>query len=274
MPTRHLTAVDDRYWHYRQQGDATADEAIVLLHASPRSSIMFEPLMALLAEKAPNRRVVAPDTPGYGLTDPLPTPPQSLTDYLPPLQTFFRALGLRQLTMYGTATGAQLGIAYANTYPADVPHLLLDNACHFTETEREAILSHYFPDLAPQPDGSHLQRTWQMAESFAQYFPWFMADEAHRIGPPPPPEQTHQTALEFLQTGPGYADAYRAAFAHERAENIHRLNVPTTLFRWQGSMLLPYIDALIASSLPEKINVVETPAPILERLQTISRYLL
>jgi pimeloyl-ACP methyl ester carboxylesterase len=267
MQTRHLLAVEGRYWHYRQQGNPTATEAIVLLHASPRSSAMFGPLMTLLAGTYPGRRVVAPDTPGYGLTDSLPSPAQTLTDYVPHFRAFFASLGLHSLTVYGTATGAQLGIAYANTYPANVHHLLLDNACHFAETERAAILSQYFPDLSPRPDGSHLQRTWQMAEGFAQYFPWFIADEAHRIGPPPPPDQTHQTALDFLQTGPGYADAYRAAFMHEHADNVRRLNVPTTLFRWQGSMLLPYIDALIASDLPETVTVVGTPAPMPERFR-------
>jgi pimeloyl-ACP methyl ester carboxylesterase len=269
MPTRHLTPVDDCYWHYRQQGDPTADEAIVLFHASPRHSAMFAPLMADLAEAMPHRRVIAPDTPGYGLTDPLPTPPHTLADYLPHFQTFFQSLGLRRITLYGTATGAQLGIAYAYTYPNDIAHLLLDNACHFTNTEREAILTGYFPDLKPRPDGSHLQRAWQMAEGLAQFFPWFRADEAHRIGSPPLPEQTHQAVLELLQAGPAYADAYRAAFQHERAENVHRLTVPTTLFRWQGSMLLPHIDALIASGLPKNVKVVETPAPMAERFRNM-----
>ncbi len=269
MPTRHLIAVENRYWHYRQQGDNTAETAVILLHTSPRSSAMFTPLFAELASLRPKMRVIAPDMPGYGGTDPLPSPPASLQAYLPHFRTFFREMGLRQAILYGTGTGAQLAIAYANAYPDKVSNVLLDNAFQVDETERQAILANSFPDLTPLPNGSHLMKVWQMADGFSQYLPWFMADEAHRIGPPPTPEETQQTTMEFLNAGADYARGYQAAFEHERAENIQRLTVPATLFRWEGSAFLPQIDAVIDQGLPANVQVVDTPATLPQHYKAV-----
>ncbi len=267
MTTRHLVNINGQYWHYRQAGQGPV---VVLLHASPRNSAMFVPLIDLLST---HFTVIAPDTPGYGLTDPLPTEPQTIADYLPYFKDFIYSITQplsNPIAIYGTATGAQLGIAYAYTYPKDVSHLFLDNAAHFEDTEREAITKDYFPDLSPQPDGSHLQQVWNMANQFFVYFPWFKNDEAHRVSATTPPLNIINTAaMEFLQAGPNYAAAYRAAFEHEKAENLAKVTVPTTLFRWKGAILLKYIDQLIASGLNDNVTVVETEAAMADRYQGI-----
>lgn len=231
---------------------------------------MFAPLFAELGSLRPKMRILAPDIPGYGGTDPLPNPPASLQDYLPSFRAFFREMGLRQVILYGTGTGAQLAIAYAHAYPDKVANVLLDNAFHIDETERQAILTNSFPDLTPRADGSHLAKVWQMSTGFMQYFPWFMTDEAHRIGPVPTPEQTQQMAMEFLNAGVNYAHGYRAAFDHERAENVKRLTVPTTLFRWQGSAFLPQIDALIAEGFPANVQITDTPETLPQHYKTVA----
>lgn len=273
MPTRHLLAVDTRYWHYRQQGDSSAETAIVLLHTSPRSSDMFAPLFAELASLRPKMRIIAPDMPGYGGTDPLPSSPASLQAYVPHFRALFREMGLRQVIIYGTGTGAQLAIAYANAYPDKVANMLLDNAFQVDEEARQAILTSSFPDLTPSADGSHLVSAWKMATGFTQYLPWFMTDEAHRIAPPPTPEQTQKTALEFLNAGSGYAQGYQASFEHERADNLQRLAVPTTLFRWEGSAFLPQIDALIERGLPANIQIADTPTALADHYKAVADWM-
>ena len=270
MPTRHLLAVDSRYWHYRQQGDSSAETAIVLLHTSPHNSEIFTPLFGELASLRPKMRIIAPDMPGYGGTDPLPGPPASLEAYVPHFRAFFREMGLRQVIIYGTGTGAQLAIAYANAYPDKVANVLIDNAFQASQPERQIILANVFPDLTPCPDGSHLLKAWDLANSFTQYFPWFMADEMHRIGPPPTPEQAQKTVLDFLNAGTNYAQGYQAAFEHERPENLQRLNVPTTIFRWEGSAFLAQIDDLIETGLPPNIQIADTPAPLAEHYKAVA----
>jgi len=47
------------------------------------------------------------------------------------------------------------------------------------------------------------------------------------------------------------------------------LKVPTTLFRWRGSLLLKQIDALLTYPLPANITAVDVPAPMAERYAAI-----
>jgi pimeloyl-ACP methyl ester carboxylesterase len=268
---RHFVKAGGLLWHYRQAGDA-ALPALVLLHPSPRSSAMFEPWMALLA---PHFHVLAPDTPGYGQTPALTIRPGAMADYVGPLHDFLNEVTYAPPIIYGSATGAQLGIAYANAYPAAVRHLLIDNAAHFSDAERAHILARYFPDLTPLPDGSHLKTAWAMCVQQAQFFPWFETDEAHRFSARvPTPAEVQASLAELLAAGPNYADAYRAAFEHERAAHVQALRVPTTVLRWAGSILLKHIDALLGFKLPAHVQTLHVPAPVSERYAAMNAHLL
>jgi pimeloyl-ACP methyl ester carboxylesterase len=240
--------------HYRTRGKG---QPIVLLHASPRSSEMMLPLGTLLSE---HYNVIAPDLFGYGNSDPLPSPPQSIYDYVPMLKRCFTKLKLKQFALYGTATGAQLGIAYALTYPEDVTTLFLDNAAHFEEDERTAILAHYFPDFSPKLDGSHLMDLWQHILDAVVYFPWFdktqpVAGQTADILSKIPPSVFQAVFKNYLEAGNNYDLAYRHAFVNEKAENVQKLTIPTTLFHWLQSPILPYVERLLAFDLPKNVSV-------------------
>lgn len=255
--TRHVHRAGGLHWQFRQAGEAGAP-VLVLLHPSPRSSAMFEPWMRHLAAQF---RVLAVDTPGYGGSDALPTPATHLADYVPPLNALLRDVAGPRFLLYGSATGAQIAIAYSLVHPADVQHLFVDNAAHFTPDEHADIVSHYFSDLTPRADGSHLQTAWQLCQAMATYFPWYLQDDAHRFrAGTPNAAEVHAGVCELLAAGPGWAGAYRAAFDHEKAAHVMALQVPTTVFRWQGSMLLKHIDALLAHPLPAHVVGLDTPA--------------
>ena len=263
MIERALELVNGRYWHYRFSKKNNAP-TLVLLHASPRNSAMFLPFMAHLQD---HFNVVAPDTPGYGLSESLAQTPEDIYGYLPALRAFLHQIGVQKCTFYGSATGAQLGIAYALTYPNEVQKLYLDNAADFSDQARRQIVEHYFPDLTPRADGAHLLQAWAMAGQSFQFFPWFEANEAHRISDfEPTAAMQHTSAMEFLAAGVAYDLAYRFAFEHERAQKVQALTVPAVVFRWLGGMLLPHTDALIAAGLPPNVEVVEIPAATQARL--------
>lgn len=268
---RHIVRAGGLRWHWRECGEGPGLPR-VLLHASPRSGAMFEHWMPALAE-ASHARVLAVDTPGYGGSDPLPAPPSALADYAAPLDAFLAAAAGPRCVVYGSATGAQLGIAHALRHRERVAHLVLDNAAHFDDDERAAILARYFPDFSPRADGGHLLDAWRMAEGLLQFFPWFSADEAHRVGPPPTATAVHATVAELLAAGPGWDTAYRCAFEHERAPNVMALQVPATVLRWQGSILLRHIDALLAHPLPRHVQVLPVPAALPERYATMTTHL-
>ncbi|MCA3002660.1 MAG: alpha/beta hydrolase, partial [Rhodocyclaceae bacterium] len=102
--------------HYREVNRAEGGEAgipLVLLHPSPKSSAMFLPLMAQFPT---TQHVIALDTPGYGLSESLATPAESIADYLPTLRSFLQQVAGSRIKLYGSATGAQLALGYANAY--------------------------------------------------------------------------------------------------------------------------------------------------------------
>ncbi|MFM7462131.1 MAG: alpha/beta hydrolase [Burkholderiales bacterium] len=270
MITQNFGSFDGVKLHYREVNRAEGGEAgvpLVLLHPSPKNSAMYLPLMAQFPA---SQHVIALDTPGYGLSEPLAAPVESIADYLPVLRSFFQRVAGSRFKLYGSATGAQLAIGYANSHPGDVVHLLLDNAAHFEDAERDAILAKYFIDIKPVADGSHLARLWQMCRQSLQYFPWYESNDAHRFRTTEPSAAEVQAAInEYLLAGPRYAEAYKAAFQYERVEHYQSLRVPTTLFRWRGSLLLKEIDQLLCFALPPCIRVVDVAPAMSDRYEAI-----
>jgi pimeloyl-ACP methyl ester carboxylesterase len=268
---RRFIEIEGITLHYRECNN-DAKNVVFMLHPSPMSSAVFETAMAMFPRDV---RVIALDTPGYGLSQSMPTRAEKIADYLPTLRAFFSTLAGDRFKLYGSATGAQLALGYANAYPQDVVHLYLDNAAHFDDDVRTAILARYFIDITPKDDGSHLALLWDHCRKMLTYFPWFETNDAHRTRPAHAGEPTAaeiQTLMaHYLAAGPRYAEAYAAAFQHERAPHYQSLTVPTTLFRWLGSPLLKEIDHLISFPLPACVRVVETPAPIVERYQAVVR---
>ncbi len=257
---KQFVQVGKQVVHYRSAG---AGRPLVLLHASPSSSWMMIPLLQQLA---PHFLVIAPDTPGYGLSSAAPAEWDSMEDYAQFLHRFLQSLGLESYALYGTATGAQIAIRYALLFPNSVAHLYLDNCAHFTSEQRQEILQSYFPDLQPQYDASHLTKLWTLVRDMFVFFPWSWSEATHRLSSPfPPASVLHQVALDFAQAGTGYAQAYRAAFMHEHVEHVRELQVPTTLFAWQGSILLPYLEQLTDQELPAIVEVLSTPPAYAER---------
>jgi pimeloyl-ACP methyl ester carboxylesterase len=251
---------------YRSCGEGPL---LMLLHPSPQHSGRMEGLISLLSERF---HVVAPDTPGYGYSDPLSPAAEKISDYCPFIEAIREELGSHTFYIYGTATGAQLAIAYALAYPQRVEHLFLDNAAHFDEDMRKQILQHYFISLHPEKDGTELTRLREMVEKSCLFFPWFSTDEKDRFSDKLPPAEIIENIMEdYLIAGPDYARAYRAAFQHEKAEHVQQLTIPATVFRWLGSPLLPYIDQLIQHPLPEQVRIVTTPAEQKARWQEMQQ---
>ncbi|MDE1150823.1 MAG: alpha/beta fold hydrolase [Azospirillaceae bacterium] len=104
--------------HYRQAGPqgAVAGRPLVLFHQNPSSSFEFEVLMAELAR---DRRVLAFDTPGYGMSDG-PSEPLSMAGYAGILADALPAVGIDSALgcdVYGFHTGALIAVEVALARP-------------------------------------------------------------------------------------------------------------------------------------------------------------
>ncbi len=263
----YVELADGAQTHYRSRGGGGVP--LILLHASPLSSAWMEPTMAALPEGV---RAIAPDTPGYGASDPLREPSEDLSGYAAWLKEFIAALGFERAGVYGSSTGAQIAIEFARAWPEAGQFLVLDNAAHFTGAERERILARYFPDLSPREDGGHLQQAWEMVGATWQWFPWFERDEAHRVAPAgaAPLAMRQAMLVDQLRASPDYAHAYRRAFRNEDASRLLGLTAPTRIIRWQGSILRQYADRLDDMNLPPNIQMAHCGPSMEERLATIA----
>lgn len=255
MILRHYANLDygDRVQqtHYRTSGSGSP---LLLLHPSPLSSAFMEPLIELFEDVT---TVYAPDTPGYGASDPLPDTASDLSAYVEWLRRFMLSQGMQSAGIYGSATGAQIAIQFARAYPQMTDYLVLDNAVHFSEEDREKIMRDYFPDMTPQADGSHLKTAWDMSTALYQYFPWFDQSENSKVADTGAPVGlVHATAMAYLVAGPDYARAYRAAFKNEDARNMQAITRPARIIRWPGSILRRYADRLDDFEWPENIRMV------------------
>jgi pimeloyl-ACP methyl ester carboxylesterase len=251
--------------HYRAMGEGAP---VLVMHASPLSSAFMEGQLCALA--AAGYRAIALDTPGYGQSDPLPAAPKSLADYARAFLTGMDALAIDRCGVYGTATGAQLALALARHAPERITRLVLDNCALFTDAQVADWEPHYFPDLAPQADGSHMPKVWEIARRQFMSFPWFSEAPEHRLDRPPAPLAVVQSmANHFLIANPSWDAAYRLAFHAENARSFADLAVPTTLVDWHGSIVRREVQALVAEGLPACVRVVQAGASTEERFAAI-----
>ena len=227
---------------------------LLALHASPLCSRSLSALAEALSGCA---TVIAVDTPGYGFSDPLDSPPRHIGDYALPLQALLDALELKSVGLYGTATGAQIAIEFAKRCPQRVDYLIADNAASFSDAERERIMSGYFPELTPRADGGHLLQAWQMMREVFRFFPWHDTREASRVGAEPgAPALAHAATAACLRAGADYQRAYRCAFDNERAEQLEPLRCPTRIVLSEGSILRRYSERLAERDWPGPIRML------------------
>ncbi len=128
---------------------------LVCFHLSPGSGRMYAPF---LAEMAKDREAFAPDTAGYGYSDP---PPDlvDLGDYAAAHGDVIDALGLGEVDLLGAHTGSRLAVELAHQRPDQVRRLVLVGASCYSAEE----LAKQKIDYGPQPikdDGGHVAQKW------------------------------------------------------------------------------------------------------------------
>jgi len=146
--------------HYYVHGRG---EPLLLLHETPRSARSFAPLMRLLGGKF---RCFAPDTLGFGGSDPLPAKAK-MEDLARSMVHFLDAQGIRRAHVLGFHTGNKIAPAMAAAYPDRIGKVVLIGMTHslvVSRKERDAaimkIVKKYMTAYRESPDGSHLLRGW------------------------------------------------------------------------------------------------------------------
>ena len=161
---------------------------------------------------------LALDTPGNGLSDPLPGWP-STEDYAEALANTLNSLGVTgRFGIYGFHTGAGIAVAFAAANPDRITHVVADGYAVWTEAERKDLLSKYLPERPIQADGTHMIWAWGRLEDQTIFFPWYDQTPAGRMTYDiPPAAAIHSNLIDLLENWDAYRPPYAAAFERRGA---------------------------------------------------------
>jgi pimeloyl-ACP methyl ester carboxylesterase len=230
--------------HLRCAGEKARGFPLVMLHASPGSSKMVEPLMRAFAGSRP---VFAPDTLGNGDSTPPDEPAPLLDTFVDAHVAALDGLGLDCVDLYGTHTGGNIACEIAIRNPARVRHLILDGISLYAESERNEMLERYAPALTLSEDGSHLLWIWTFVRDAYLFWPWYKRDAAHVRGVGlPSAEALHDKFVEVAKAARSYHLSYRAAITYRKEDRLKLVRVPTLLCCARSDMLLAYFDQVAA----------------------------
>ncbi len=244
---------DGRRIGYRRFGEGPP---VVLLHASPRSSLAMLPLGLRLAQ---HFTLYAFDSPGFGWSDPLALSRPDAADFGDALIAAFDAVGLAQAPIYGSHTGAAIAVAACLRHPGRVPALALDGYAMFTPAEQAELLATYLAPIRPSWDGTHLAFLWSRMRDQFTVFPWHHNGQATRLQRARPPLGVQQAVIvDFLAAGDHYRAGYAAAFRFDGGDALRRLTVPTRVMSRVDDVLYPHLDAL--GELPDCVRPQRLPA--------------
>lgn len=211
LPQRRFVDGHFGQLHCRSAGSPDAAETVVCLHMSPKSGRSFAGLMPHLAAQ---RRVLAPDYPGYGESARPPAEPAvSIDDYAEAVWQCIDALGSGVVHLVGYHTGSMVAAAAASQRPAQVRSIVSISAPIFTEAEVEQLQQTYAP-IELDEAGKRFRTMWERILF-------------HR-GPGMTLEMAADSLAENLRGGEAYEWGHRAAFnfASRYRELLEQLEQP------------------------------------------------
>ncbi len=217
---RGFVSIREGQVHLRRSAESPGGSArpLWMVHASPASSISLLPLMQALA---PGRAVIAPDTLGNGDSVAAAPSVPDIAYYADSSLRAMDALGIGQVDLYGSHTGAHIVVEMAIAQPQRFGRIVLDGIGMFSPEQKQRMLANYAPAITPDFFGSQIHWAWHFVRDQAWYFPYFARDVAQlRNVAPPAPEALHRTTVEVLKAIGTYHHAYRAAFAHPDRERL------------------------------------------------------
>lgn len=212
--------------HLRRAGCAGSGERPLLcLHLTPGSGRMYE---ELLVEVAADRLALAPDTPGFGASDP-PAEPPTIGTYARSMLAVLDAYGLDEVDVLGYHTGSKIAVELALTASERIRSLVLVSAPHYTDEELASQAESLAVPHRIEPDGSHL------AAQFRELVRW------RPVGTPL--ELIQREFTEQQRCGDRAHWGYLAAFAYRHGDHLPEVRQPVLLICPEDDLEVPTLRA-------------------------------
>ena len=204
--------------HYRETGSG---KPLLLLHQTASSSAMYERLAPLLAE---HFRVIAPDTPNFGMSDPLPEKP-TMADYARVMVELLDELGFEQASVAGFHTGAHIALELAAAHPERFDRAVFVGVLPVKDAaERDEWRRLIIKPWTPDWEGKFLEPNLKLLQTYMD---------------PSDHEGMWLELTQRLLAGPDYWHAYDAVLDHDAIGAAQRVSIPSLYVNPTEDMLVP-----------------------------------
>ncbi len=239
MITRHFIDIGSRRVHYRCAGSGPP---VLMVHQSPRSSAEYE---SLIDEWSKYFTCIAPDTAGFGQSEPLGGQPD-IDAFADATIAFLDALGIARCAAYGFHSGGIILVAAMKRHPHRFTCLAVGGYAIWTEQEMAVFGDSYLPPFVASAYGEHLAWLWNRILEQSWVFPWFDArDNARLSGAHDDPARVHAVVMEMLDAGDAYRAGYGAVLRAPRdIPPAEAETPPVFITAYDGDPLQAHIDRL------------------------------
>ena len=189
---------------------------------------------------------IAPDTPGFGQSDPLPMSEPGIDDFADALAEFVAALGIKHLPAYGFHSGGIILVTALKRHPGLFTGLAIGGYAIWTPQEMAVFGDTYLPPFLPSAYGEHLTWLWNRILEQSWFFPWFdIRSEARLSVAHDDPARVHAVVMEMLDAGDAYRAGYGAVLRAPRdIPPPDAITPPVLITAYDGDPLQAHIDRL------------------------------
>jgi pimeloyl-ACP methyl ester carboxylesterase len=235
--------------------DAGSGPVLLLLHHTPRSWTFWRPLIPMLTE---HHRVIAPDTLGFGASDPAPAG-FTAADLAANAVHVLDALGVERAHVFGAMTGTRTAVDIAVSSPERVEKLVLMALPYFESGEaRDARLRQSQQEHmgAPEPDGSHIVKLWRYVldnlaatDADSSHAPGVYARTDELSSPiaeltPAQLDYLNDWIVDTVRAGDMWRRAAKAVYSEDPVPKLRSIAAPTLVIGLTGKGFPPFIQAV------------------------------
>ncbi|MCP4223380.1 MAG: alpha/beta fold hydrolase, partial [Actinomycetia bacterium] len=237
-----LIDVNGRELHYADAGEGAL---AVLIHGYPLDHTLWLDQLAGLSDV---RRVVAPDLPGYGMSERVTGVPLSMEGLAEDVAGFIEALGYDQADIVGLSMGGYVALALWESHPTMIRSLVLANTRAGADSEEgkagreaqaQAVVAEGRAALAAKLVGALLAPAHELTA-------------AARL----------RTMVEAAPVETIVASLRGMAARPDRTELLGTIGVPTLVMSGEEDALIPPLDSHEMSSAIPGSEFFVVPGPV------------